>query len=47
MAGLEIGLRGYAKMQANQKNTAKAWGSGDVPVSALAHPQKPPPEGKG
>lgn len=32
MAGLEIGLRGYAKMQADQKYTAEAWGSGDVPV---------------
>src|SRR5574337_2065692 len=32
MAGLDIGLRGYAKMQVSQKNTAETWGSGDVPV---------------
>ena len=29
---LEIGLRGHATMQATQKYTAEAWGSGDVPV---------------
>lgn len=32
MAGLEIGMRGQARMQVSQKHTAEAWGSGDVPV---------------
>ncbi len=32
MAGLEIGLRGHTTLQASQKYTAEAWGSGDVPV---------------
>ena len=32
MAGLEIGLRGKAKMQVTHEKTAEALGSGDVPV---------------
>jgi fluoroacetyl-CoA thioesterase len=32
MKALEIGARGTATMQVTPKNTAEAWGSGDVPV---------------